>query len=104
MSPVSQIDVNKAKELLDSGSANIVDIRDSASYSMAHIPNAINLNQDNAENFISSADKNKTLVVCCYHGISSQGAAQYFMESGFKDVHSLIGGFEAWQQNFPSES
>jgi len=25
------------------------------------------------------------------------------MSKGFKDVHSMIGGFEAWQMNYPSE-
>ena len=34
-------------------------------------------------------------------GISSQGAAAQFMQMGFKDVHSMIGGFEAWQQTYP---
>jgi rhodanese-related sulfurtransferase len=30
------------------------------------------------------------------HGISSQGAAACFSEQGFKEVSSMIGGFEGW--------
>ena len=43
------------------------------------------------------------MVVCCYHGISSQGAAAYFAEQGFNEVYSMMGGFEAWQSVYPSE-
>lgn len=38
------------------------------------------------------------LVVVCYHGISSQNAAQYLHEQGFDDVYSLDGGFQAWRE------
>ncbi|MCV6069119.1 sulfurtransferase, partial [Escherichia coli] len=33
-----------------------------------------------------------------YHGISSQGAAQYLVNQGFEQVYSVDGGFEAWQR------
>ena len=49
-------------------------------------------------------DKNKPLVVYCYHGISSQGAAAYFSEKGFKEVSSMIGGFEGWLSAFPNST
>lgn len=103
MPNISQIDIHKVNEFLTEGSATIVDIRDPASFAMSHIPSALSLNDQNVDPLLDQLDKQKTLVVCCYHGISSQGAAGYFMSKGFKDVHSMIGGYEAWQQNFPSE-
>ena len=103
MSNISQIDVHKVNNFLEEGSATIVDIRDPASFAMGHIPSAVPMNEQNVEELMEKLDKDKTLVVCCYHGISSQGAAGYLMSKGFKDVHSMIGGFEAWQQNYPSE-
>jgi thiosulfate sulfurtransferase len=103
MQSISQIDIHKVNEFLEEGSATIVDIRDPASFAMGHIPTAVSLNEQNVEQLIEQLDKQKTLVVCCYHGISSQGAAGYLMSKGFKDVHSMMGGFEAWQQNYPSE-
>jgi len=39
------------------------------------------------------------MVVCCYHGISSQGVAQFLVERGFDQVYSLEGGFEGYQQH-----
>jgi thiosulfate sulfurtransferase len=103
MPNISQIDVHKVNEYLEDGSATIVDIRDPASFAMSHIPTALSLNEQNVEQITGQLDKQKTLVVCCYHGISSQGAAGYLMSKGFKDVHSMIGGYEAWQINYPSE-
>lgn len=96
MASIQQIPVSEAKTHLKSGSAVFVDIRDPQSYERGHIPGALSLNDGNVEEFISQADKSKRTIVCCYHGISSQGAAAYFQERGFTDVHSLIGGYEAW--------
>ena len=101
MSTINQADVHKVNEWLKADSANILDIRDPMSFAMGHIPTATNLNEETTEEYFNTLDKEKTLVVCCYHGISSQGAAAQFMQMGFKDVHSMIGGFEAWQQTYP---
>ena len=100
MVSVNEIDVQKVKEIIDNGSGTIVDIRDSASFQAGHIPDAINLSDASVQQFVSNTDKKKPLVVYCYHGISSQGAAVYFSENGFKDVSSMIGGFEAWRAVF----
>jgi thiosulfate sulfurtransferase len=37
-------------------------------------------------------------VVYCYHGQTSQGAAAYLLDQGFREVYSVIGGFERWRQ------
>ncbi len=103
MPNISQIDIHKVNEFLTEGSATIIDIRDPASFAMGHIPTALSLNEQNVDPILDQLDKQKTMVVCCYHGISSQGAAGYFMSKGFRDVHSMIGGYEAWQQNYTSE-
>jgi thiosulfate sulfurtransferase len=41
------------------------------------------------------------VVVCCYHGNSSQSAAQFLVEQGFTEVYSLNGGFEQWKVSYP---
>ena len=104
MAPIKQIDVHQVKQLEEKDSATIVDIRDPASFKAGHIPNAIHLSDETVEQFITDTDKNKPLVVYCYHGISSQGAAAYFSEKGFKEVSSMIGGFEGWLSAFPNST
>ncbi|NRD72047.1 thiosulfate sulfurtransferase GlpE [Shewanella sp. VB17] len=77
----------------------IADIRDAASFESAHINGSVNLNNDNLASFIADADMDKPVVVVCYHGISSQGAAQYLVEQGFDNVYSLDGGYQAWRES-----
>lgn len=94
---VREISVEDARIRLEEGSATFVDVRDPWSYDEAHIPGAIRINDAEVDAFVSSADKQRPLVVYCYHGISSIGGAAYFTEQGFADVSSLSGGFEAWR-------
>jgi len=104
MAPIKQTDVHQVKQLEGNHSATIIDIRDSASFNAGHIPNAIHLSDSTVEQFINNTDKNKPLVIYCYHGISSQGAAAYFSGKGFKDVSSMIGGFDGWLSAFPNST
>lgn len=91
------LSVQQLQEMLAQRTLNIVDTRDPQSYALACIPNAFNLNQGNLEQHLSDLDMDEPLVVCCYHGISSQGVAQFLFERGFEEVYSLDGGFEAYQ-------
>lgn len=102
MSTYSCIDITDALPLLEN-QVTIVDIRDAASYQTSHITDAINLNNDNVHEFISSADKNTPVIVCCYHGNSSKGAAEFLAEQGFSEVYSLNGGFSQWSAMFPEQ-
>src|SRR3989338_5815969 len=100
MTDFKEIDVQNAKEMIDLGNLTIADIRDMQSYSEAHIQGAISVGEENIQDFIKMADKNKPLICYCYHGISSQGAAQFFKQSGFTNVYSIQGGFEEWRGLF----
>ncbi len=84
------------KTLLAAGPVQAVDIRDPAAYEAGHIPDAQALNDASLEGFLASADKTKVLVVCCYHGHSSQNVAEFLVQQGFEDVYSLDGGYTAW--------
>lgn len=100
MSNFQHFSVNQLIQLAETTSdIQIVDIRDAASFESAHIEGSLNLNNDNIANFIAAADMDLPLIVVCYHGISSQGAAQYLVEQGFDDVYSLDGGYQAWRES-----
>ncbi len=104
MEGFGQIDVEEAARMLQSGNAVFVDVRDLASYQAAHVPGALHLTDSNIEDFVAKADKAKPVVVYCYHGNTSQGAAAYLIDQGFQEVHSVIGGFEEWRQTEKIES
>jgi thiosulfate sulfurtransferase len=92
-----RIDVATAKQLIAERGAAVVDIRDPMSYERGHIENAIHVGDHNVQEFVQTADRNVPVIVCCFHGNSSQGAAAYFDEQGFVETFSLDGGYEAWR-------
>ncbi len=96
------INIEQAAQLIAEG-AVVADIRDPESYSQNHIHGATHLANDNLHTFIQQADLDVPLIVCCYHGFSSQSAAQLLIQQGFDQVYSLDGGFEAWQAAKPDQ-
>src|SRR5512142_438657 len=103
MDPIPQIQIHEAKKQLDERSCLFVDVRDPESFRAAHIPGAVRLHDGNLQEFVRDTDKQKPVIVYCYHGNSSLGAAAYLRENGFKDVTSMSGGFEAWRQVYEYE-
>ena len=95
-----RISIDEAKALIHEKDVTLVDVRDSQSYSENHIQNSINVLDDNLEDFLSNARKDQPLIVYCYHGNNSQGAAGYFCEIGFQEVYSIDGGFEEWRLKY----
>lgn len=79
----------------------VVDIRDPNSFKSGHIPGAIELTNETLSDFMREADLDAPVVVCCYHGISSQQAAEFLISQDFTEVYSLDGGFTQWQTQFP---
>lgn len=96
----SRIDINKARELIAAAPGNglqIVDVRDEQSFVAGHIEGALHLDNTSVQEFLLHSDPDRPLLVYCYHGNMSQGAAAYFAEQGFAEAYSLDGGFEAWE-------
>jgi rhodanese-related sulfurtransferase len=91
-----RIDVASAREIVSRGDALILDIRDAESFSRGHIEGAALATKENFSFYLSQTPKEKPIVVCCYHGNSSQAVARHFAELGFADVFSLDGGYEAF--------
>jgi thiosulfate sulfurtransferase len=96
------IDIHQAKEMLDKQGVTLVDIRDPESYSQSHIKDAVSLSDKNLTEFLSKTDKTHPLICYCYHGFSSQNAAQFLKHNGFETVYSMQGGFEAWKTVYPT--
>ncbi|MCC2606441.1 thiosulfate sulfurtransferase GlpE [Planctobacterium marinum] len=103
MQSFKHIDVAGTATLMQQG-AKVFDIRDPDSFAQSHIPGSAHLTNNNLQQVITELSTDTPVVICCYHGISSQQAAQYFVAQGFDDVYSMDGGFEAWKQSMPSES
>ncbi|WP_260261988.1 thiosulfate sulfurtransferase GlpE [Vibrio intestinalis] len=98
MDQFQHIDVLAAQALLDRGEARMADIRDPQSFATAHPERAFHLTNDSIVGFMNEVEFDQPVLVICYHGNSSQGAAQYLVNQGFDEVYSVDGGFEAWQR------
>ena len=98
-----RISPDEGKTRFEQGDALFVDIRDPASFAAGHLRGAVHLTQANVEPFLADTAAEKPLVIYCYHGNSSQGAADWLSEQGFNDVVSLDGGYEVLRQRFPDE-
>lgn len=92
-----------AAELIATRQPALVDVRDEHSFNAARIPGALRLDNQSVQDFIADSDKAQPVLVYCYHGNSSQGAAAWLSEKGFAEVYSLDGGFEYWRGQYPVE-
>ncbi|HBO23449.1 MAG TPA: thiosulfate sulfurtransferase GlpE [Providencia sp.] len=81
--------------------AVLVDVRDPQSFRAGHASGAYHLTNESITAFLEQTDYEQPVMVMCYHGHSSQGAAQYLINIGFESVYSISGGFEAWLREYP---
>jgi len=93
------LSISALQSLLNEKLITLIDIRDQASFLAGHIAGALHVGNHNIESFLADTDCNLPLVVYCYHGNSSQGAADYFNQQGFNQTYSLDGGYTAWPVN-----
>ncbi len=97
------IGIEEAHQKLHQKLAVLVDIRDPQSFAMGHTPGAFHLTNDRLVAFMQQTDFETPVMVMCYHGNSSKGAAQYLLQQGYDNVYSIDGGFDAWHRHFPAE-
>jgi len=93
--------VEELAQVLDDKTHVVVDIRDAGSFANGRISDAKHLTNESLADFIREVDPDIPVVVCCYHGYSSQQAAQFLVSQDFTKVYSLDGGFTQWQLKYP---
>lgn len=95
--------VNELHEVLNDETHVVVDIRDATSFAQSRINGALHLTNESLADFLRDTDPDAPVVVCCYHGHSSQQAAQFLVSQDFTEVYSLDGGFTQWQLQYPDK-
>jgi rhodanese-related sulfurtransferase len=76
----------------------LIDVRTQEEYSEGHLSNAVLIDfwGDDFKTQINKLDKSKPVFVYCQSGGRSAKAAQALLQEGFKQVHDLQGGMNAW--------
>lgn len=103
----TEIDVSQAKKILDEGKPlMLLDVRTPEEVSQGYIKGAvqINYNESGFTEKISKLDTSQLVIVYCAVGGRSAKATSQMVNLGFKDVHNMTGGIEAWKAaGFPVE-
>lgn len=98
----THLDCETFSRWLDESRAfEVVDIRDPLSFNGGHIPGSLHLDNATVGGFIDRTPTTRPVVVVCYHGHSSQQAADWLSGQGFEKVYSLDGGFTHWAHCYP---
>jgi thiosulfate sulfurtransferase len=104
MAHFKHISAEATKAMMAEQDIQLVDIRDQQSYQNGHIRGAKHLDNATLQDFLLEGDPDQAVIVCCYHGNSSQSAAAFLNEKGFDEVYSLDGGFEYWRGCFEQDT
>lgn len=92
------VTVEQLPPLLASDATLLLDCRKVQDYKAEHIENALHAHDALVESLVRKGDKERPVVIYCYHGHSSEHLAEFFGGFGFKNVYSVAGGFESWKK------
>jgi thiosulfate sulfurtransferase len=92
------ISVEDCQTLIEQRNPFILDCRDSKHYQAGHLPNALHVHEGLTRSLIQRGDKQRCLLIYCYHGHASEHLAEFFSDFGFTEVYSLRGGYADWQR------
>jgi rhodanese-related sulfurtransferase len=96
---ITGIPPEDAAAKLQNHEAVIVDVREVDEWEEEHIPHAIHLSRGMIELDVEEKipDPNTTVICHCGGGGRSALAAESLQKMGYKNVHSMAGGFKAWK-------
>jgi rhodanese-related sulfurtransferase len=86
------------KTEINKENVQLIDVRTPSEFEAGAIPNAVNVNVNEAtfDEKIQKLDKTKPVYVYCRSGARSQTAAYKMVEMGFEKVIDLKGGYLSW--------
>lgn len=74
----------------------LLDVREPDEYQYARIAGSVLIPLNQIPQRLGELDPDQEIVVICHHGMRSQQAAGYLVQSGFKHIANLSGGIDAW--------
>lgn len=76
----------------------LLDVREPWEYEKARIEGATLMPMRELPSRIGQIDEDKEVVAICHHGGRSMQVAMFLEKQGFKRVHNLVGGIDAWSR------
>ena len=87
------------KQFLSEENAIILDVRTPEEFEISRIPNSINIDFYNPQNFMHEIEKLDNDIRCyvyCRTGVRSANSCALMKECGFKKTFNLVGGIVEW--------
>jgi rhodanese-related sulfurtransferase len=85
------------KTRLDARQAPVLlDVRQDWETRLCRLPNAVHIPIEEIELRVEELNPDDEIVVYCHQGVRSAAVAQWLRQLGFKNVHNLAGGVDAW--------
>jgi molybdopterin/thiamine biosynthesis adenylyltransferase len=96
---ISEVEGPEVEALL--GSVTLLDVREPDEFDQGTIPGAVHLPRGHLEFQVEGKlpDKAAPVVVYCAGGVRSAFAAKTLQDLGYRDVVSLVGGFNRWKDD-----
>lgn len=94
--PFQTIDVKGLREMMQTSTVYLVDVRTPEEFAEGHVEGAINIPLDQIEARLSELPKDKSVHVICRSGRRSAQAAEILVKNGFAGVVNVDGGMNAW--------
>ncbi len=92
----NEITVTELKKLMDTGSVNLIDVREPQEYDICKIKGSKLIPLNEVPNHVNEFNLTDEYVFHCHTGVRSARAVLLLRELGFKRVKNLIGGIDAW--------
>jgi len=102
-SDFARLGADDARDMIDAGRVTVLDIRDEQSFAAGRISDSRHIDNASVPAFVADHPPEDAVIVCCYHGHSSQQAAAWLVAQGLREVYSLDGGFTEWAIRFPDD-
>ena len=99
INPDTEVHPLQLKQMLDARQdLLLLDVRQTREWSTTHIKGAKLIPLDQLESQLDNIDEfeDRPVVVYCHHGVRSLAGTMLLRQKGFKNVHSLAGGIDAW--------
>ena len=105
---MSDLDQNTWKSKLKSEKDFlIIDVRTAEEFEELRIPESINIDFYNPQNFIQELeklDKSKSYYIYCRTGSRSANTCELMKEMGFSNSYNLLGGITEWKGEVEGQS
>ena len=89
------VDADRAKQLIEDGEVQLVDVREPYEWDAGRIAGARHIELERLASKADTIDRDKTVVFVCRLGARSGMAANAFRRAGW-DARSMDGGMEEW--------